>query len=106
MHSSAFACRRDFKTAARQVEPDPVSTVIKISADTVAGHVERDGGSSIHVLARYLRMGEYYLPELGLLPDQVGAADMRVRGDTPSAIRKTTVNAPSDYEIRFGDSKV
>ena len=89
---------------ARQVEPDSVSTVIKISADATAEHTKQEGGTSIHVLARY-RMGEYYPPELGLLPDQVGAADMHSQGDTPSVIRKTTANAPSDYSIRFGDSK-
>lgn len=62
---------------------------------------DRNSESSLHVLAHY-RMGEYFGPETGRLPDRAGAGDMRVQGQPGSVSWETPLPSRSDLSIRLG----
>ena len=87
---------------ARKVDPDPVDTVIKLVLVDMVQREDSNSESSLHVLAHY-RMGEYFGPETGRLPDRAGAADMRVQGQPGSVSRETPLASVSDLSIRLGD---
>jgi hypothetical protein len=89
---------------AQLVEPDPIDTVIEVVLGEQGQSPGQSSKSALHVLAHY-RMGEYFGPETGILPDRAGAADMRVQGQPGSVSRETPVPAVSDLSVRLGDAE-